>query len=110
MTDIAVQSNLTPMMMATLAQDQRFRAVMHHLLDERLFQDRKHGSIEENPHTPGGWLLLIEAELIEAKQAIIKGGAGRDSWRNELLQVAALCVATLEQHGLADPPIGTREI
>jgi hypothetical protein len=24
----------------------------------------------------------------------------RDSWRSEVLQVAALCVAALEQHGL----------
>ncbi len=100
MTDIAVMNNLTAKFMKSLQADQRFRAVVHHLMEERMFQDLKHGSIEEEPHTPSGWLLLIEAELAEAKAAVIKGGMDRDSWRSEVLQVAALCVAALEQHGL----------
>jgi hypothetical protein len=47
-------------------------------------------------------MILIESELEEAKRAIVKGGKGRDSWRQELIQVAALCCAALEQHGLED--------
>lgn len=71
---------------------------------EREFQDKKWGSPKENPHTPAGWFMLIEAELAEAKHALIKGGEKRDSWRMELVQVAALCIAALEQHGVEPPP------
>ena len=88
-----------------------FWPVIDALRFERCFQNDKHGTVQENPHTPGGWLLLIEAELIEAKVALIKGGRGRDSWRQEVLQIAATCIACLEQHGVEEPPPnGRREI
>lgn len=74
------------------------------VLKERDFQDKKFGSLNNGGgHTLGEWLLLIEAELAEAKHAIIKGGTGRNSLRSEIIQVAALCVAALEQHGVEDP-------
>ena len=110
MTDFADIRQLNTAVMRTMTSDQRFRAVVLHLQEERMFQDRKHGEIEKVPHTPAGWMLLIRKELEEAELAIIKGGQGRDSWRQELLQVAATCIACLEQHGLAEPPIGVREI
>lgn len=69
---------------------------------EREYQDAKHGTIEDNPHEAGTWLLLIEDELREAKQALIKGGKGRDTWTNELIQVAALCFAAIEQYGMTN--------
>jgi len=69
---------------------------------ERVYQNEKHGKIESAPHEASTWLLLIEAELAEAKHAIVKGGRGRDTWSHELVQVAALCCAALEQHGLTD--------
>ena len=71
---------------------------------EREFQDRKHGHPNDNPHSVGAWLLCIEAELQEAKAACIKGGKGRDNVINEIVQVAALCVACLEQHGINPLP------
>lgn len=109
MTDIADIKQLDAATMRyAMTTDQRFRAIVHHLQEERMFQDRKHGSPEQNPHTPAGWMLLVRKELDEAEQALVKGGAGRDSWRQELLQVAATCIACLEQHGLADPPIGSK--
>lgn len=76
------------------------------VLKERYFQDHKWGTIATNPHTLGEWILLVEAELEEAKRALIKGGTGRDSVRSELVQVAALCAAALEQHGLDEPHEG----
>ena len=70
---------------------------------ERDFQDRKHGSIDTGGgHTLGEWVLLIEAELEEAKRALIKGGTGRDRVRSEIVQIAAVCFACLEQHGVDD--------
>lgn len=74
--------------------------VYHRVLEERAFQDSKYLPIEENPHDRGTWWLLIHAELEEARQALVKGGEGRNSFENELVQVAALCFAALEQHGL----------
>lgn len=74
--------------------------VLNVILEERDFQDQKWGPIDENPHDLGTWLLLIESELDEAKLAAVKGGKGRNSVRNELVQVAALCIAALENHGL----------
>src|SRR5512140_3413448 len=65
----------------TIPKDLRQRLVIGAVVEERFFQDRKHGTIEESPHTPAGWMLLIEAELEEAKDAVIKGGMGRDGWR-----------------------------
>lgn len=70
---------------------------------ERIYQDQKHGSLAEHGHTLGEWILIAEAELEEAKEALIKGGSGRDSVRSELVQVAATIVACLEQHGLSEP-------
>lgn len=81
--------------------------VVDAITNERDFQDRKHGPLSgAGAHTLGEWLLLIEAELHEAKVALIKGGEGRNSLRSELVQVAALVFAALEQHGLNDPHSG----
>lgn len=77
------------------------------LMGEREYQDIKHGPLDgRGSHTLGEWLLLIESELAEAKQALIKGGRGRDTVRHEIIQVGALCVAALEQHGTIDPHEG----
>lgn len=75
-------------------------AVLNEVMVERAYQDKKHGTITENPHTVGGWILLIESELNEAKEAAIKGGVGRNSVMQEILQVAATAIAAIEQHGL----------
>ncbi len=69
---------------------------------EREFQDHKHGPIASNPHTVGEWILIMEAELQEAKVALIKGGKGRDSVLYEVLQVVAVGVACIEQHGMRE--------
>jgi hypothetical protein len=84
--------------------------VVRAICEERGFQNSKHGTIEMVPHTPAGWLFLIRHELQEAEHALIKGGMGRDAWRHELVQVAALCMACLEQHGLDQPDPMKREI
>lgn len=76
--------------------------VFHAVDNERVYQDMKHGPIREKPHTVGGWLLLIESELNEAKEAAIKGGKGRNAVMQEILQVAATAIAAIEQHGLEE--------
>jgi len=77
--------------------------VFNRVLTERAHQDDKWGTIEANPHDRGTWQLLIQAELDEARDALIKGSNDeRNSWASELIQVAALCFAALEQHGFED--------
>lgn len=78
---------------------------------EREYQDKKFGDITGGGgHTPGGWALIAEFELAEAKEAMIKGGTGRNTWRAELVQLAAVCIAALEQHGVDEPPLLKREV
>jgi hypothetical protein len=63
---------------------------------ERDYQDCKWG---QPNHSVPGWLLILEAELAEAKQGWVKERGDRDALR-EILQVAAVAVACLEQHGV----------
>lgn len=78
--------------------------VMSAIAREREFQDRKHGHPESAPHSIGAWLLVIEDELREAKLACIKGQTGRDNVISEIVQIAATCVACLEQWGVEPIP------
>lgn len=81
--------------------------VIDAILAERDFQDEKHGPLSgAGGHTLGEWIIIAEAELAEARNSLIKGGMGRDSLRSELVQVAAVLLACLEQHGVDDPHNG----
>jgi hypothetical protein len=102
-----------------------FPKIMEAILRERSFQDKKYGLVLQptynieagNPmidgqcqgpggHELGTWLIILEKELEEAKRAAVHGGSketsGRNSIRSELVQIAAVCVAALEQHGLEE--------
>lgn len=86
------------------------------IVKERAWQDKKYGpvltifprQVKQGPggHELGAWLIIAESELAEAKKALVHGGSkqakGRDSIRAELVQLAAVCVAALEQHGLQE--------
>lgn len=73
--------------------------------NERAHQIDKHGA---DGHSIGSWLLIMEAELAEAKTAAIKPAEGRDNVINEIIQVIATGFACLEQHGVK--PIGGRQV
>jgi hypothetical protein len=77
-------------------QTEAFAAV----IDERNFQDRKFGP--GSKHTIGEWIIIMELELAEAKLALVKGGAGRNSVLNEIVQVCAVGIACIEQHGVCE--------
>lgn len=95
------------------------------IVKERGFQDKKYGKVlevkpkfdncpagewmtEQGPggHELGAWLIILEKELDEAKDALVHGGGktakGRNTIRSELVQLAAVAVAALEQHGLEE--------
>jgi hypothetical protein len=65
---------------------------------ERDWQDAKWGTIQQHPHTVGEWLLILESEAAEAREGWVQNG-GDAVARLELLQVLAVGVACLEQHG-----------
>ena len=85
--------------------------VFHAIWEERKFQDDKYGPITgKGGHSLAAWLIIVESELNEAKLAVAHGGhqsrEGRDSVRSELVQIAAVAVAALEQHGVKELPYG----
>lgn len=79
-----------------LSLDTVFAAVQR----EREYQDAKWGTIEEHPQSIAGYLLIIRKELEEAENGWMKNASGRDSALQEILQIAAVAVAALQQHGL----------
>lgn len=104
----------------------RLAAIFEAVVREREFQTNKYGPVlepagylgtgdikpgcpmEQGPggHELGSWLIILEKELDEAKDAAIHGGmkgkTGRNTVRHEILQIMAVCCAALEQHGLEE--------
>lgn len=66
---------------------------------ERAYQDNKWGTIEEHPHSITEYLLIMRKELEEAENGWMKNAQGRHSALQEILQVASVAVAALQQHG-----------
>jgi hypothetical protein len=64
---------------------------------ERERQDAKWGA--DKKQTCAGFLLVLEAELDEAKAGWMKNVEGKHSAMREIVQVAAVAVAALQQHG-----------
>lgn len=98
----------------TLVEDQKYAEVrkamnrsdiFNALVAERNHQDNKHGV---EGHSIGAWLLILEFELKEAKEAAIKPKTGRDNVISEVIQCMAVCMACLEQYGVE--PIDGRQI
>jgi hypothetical protein len=65
---------------------------------ERLHQQRKW---HDRPHSAGAWLTVLRCELREAEEAWAKRPDDPDCLR-EILQVAAVAVAALEQLDVAE--------
>lgn len=66
--------------------------------DERVYQDRKWGTIEEHPHEVGSWVTIMRQLLNDAERAYMtqRGDMGA---LDEIRKVVAVGVACLEQHG-----------
>lgn len=73
--------------------------------DERIFQDRKWGTVEEHPHEVGSWLTIMRQLLNDAERAYMsqRGDIGA---LDEVRKVVAVGVACMEQHG----PVGRKAI
>lgn len=69
--------------------------------NERSYQEKKWGATHDSEHTVGEWLLIMESELSEAKEAWVKNGGDRNALL-EILQVISVGVACLEVHGVVE--------
>lgn len=67
---------------------------------ERDYQDNKYGAVHDRPHSVVEWLLIMRKELEEAENGWIHGT--EESALEELLQVVAVGVAAMEQHGFVE--------
>jgi hypothetical protein len=66
------------------------------VINKRDYLDARFGAIELQQHTVGEWLIILESEAAEARAGWIRIDAAA---KFELLQVLAVGVACLEQHG-----------
>jgi len=67
---------------------------------ERRYQNHKWGSVEENPHNVQEWIRIMQRELNEARGSILH--LNQTQALREILQVVAVGVACLEQHGVVE--------
>ena len=72
--------------------------VLDAIQEERVFQNRKWGTIAEHPHEVGGYLTLMRKLLTEAEFAW-SSQRGDDGALDELRKVVSVGFACMEQHG-----------
>lgn len=64
---------------------------------ERDRQDAKWGTVEQNPHSSHEWLGILDEEMYEAT---VEGETYGPNWRTELIHVAAVAIAAVEQYDM----------
>lgn len=89
---------------ATLSMPQVFEAISK----ERERQDFIWGP--NKPQSLPGFLIVLEKELAEAKEAWVKSVTGDHAPLNEIVQIAATAVACLEKYGVTGSAIATNDI
>ncbi|QFY42945.1 hypothetical protein F6R98_10250 [Candidatus Methylospira mobilis] len=75
------------------------KAIYSAINDERVYQNRKWGTIEQHPHEVGSWLLIMRQLLSDAERAYMSQ-SGDTGALDELRKVVAVGVACMEQHGV----------
>ena len=89
---------------AVLSQQEVFQAICK----ERDHQDNKWGP--NKPQSLPGFLIVLEKELQEAKDAWVKNVTGEHATLNEVVQIAATAVACLEKYGVSGSAVSTNDI
>lgn len=74
------------------------KAVLSAVHDERVFQNRKWGTIEQHPHEVGGYLTLMRKLLTDA-EASWSTQRSDEGALDEIRKVVAVGIACMEQHG-----------
>lgn len=67
--------------------------------EEREYQEKVHPPIADNPYSLERWIDIMYDELMEAKDSLLTGRPNPETL-SEILQVATVAVACLEQHGV----------
>ena len=75
------------------------QAAFNAVLQERNYQDKKWGTIQERPREVGTYLTLMRVLLTEAEQAYTKSKSDEPAL-HELRKVVAVGLACFEQHGV----------
>ena len=73
--------------------------VFDKIREERVYQDKKWGPLDRKGQSLAGFLLILRKELEEAEDGWMKNVEGRNSALAEVVQVAAVAVAMLQQYG-----------
>lgn len=87
--------------MATATREEVFSVIT----DERVYQDRKWGTIDEHGHEVGSYLTLMRKLLRDAEDAY-QNQRGDIGALDEMRKVVAVGVACMEQHG----PVGRKAV
>ena len=74
------------------------RAVLSAIHDERVFQNRKWGTVSDHPHEVGGWLTIMRNLLADA-DAAWSSNRGDYGALDEIRKIVSTGVACMEQHG-----------
>lgn len=90
-----------PFPQATVVEETATKKAIAAMLLERGFQKEKYP--DDMEHTIAEWLLIMKKELIEAEDALIKGGKDRNSALHEVVQVCTTGLSCLIQHGTEGP-------
>ena len=77
------------------------RLVFYAIEAERSYQDSKWGTLKEYPHDVGAWLTILRKELREAEDEWCSKN-GHKKALCEILQVASVAFACLQQHGIVN--------
>ena len=75
------------------------REVLSAVHDERVFQNRKWGTVDEHPHEVGGYLTIMRKLLTDA-EAAWASNRGDEGALDEIRKVVAVGFACMEQHGV----------
>lgn len=78
------------------------------ILNERNYQDEKWGHPDHHPHSIFEWIGIMEREIAEVKEAFFQRSADEEML-GEILQVVAVGVACMEQHGIVERSLLTDE-
>jgi hypothetical protein len=95
-SDVNTPSDVAAIAVAPYQINQDVLSALH---DERVYQNRKWGTVNTHPHEVGGYLTLMRKLLRDAEDAW-QSNRGDALALDELRKVVAVGVACFEQHGV----------
>lgn len=82
-----------------------FEQVVDLIRIERTIQDAKWGPLSEKQQSLAGYMTILENKLLTAKSSWIANVGGNYTALNEVLKIAAVAVACLQQYGNEGNPL-----